>query len=513
MERLPFDPRGTAAAHQPHAINAGQRPLSVSALASLIGQTLDASLPRTIRVVGEVAGFRERTHWYFDLKDSQSVVACAVFASSHRKLGFDLADGQQVVLTGRIDFYAKAGKLSFIATKVEPVGAGALDLEFRRLVETLRSKGWLDAERKRPLPPFPRRIAVITSRSGAALQDVLDTMRRRSPWVSVVLADARVQGEGAAAEIADRLERINATRARLGVDAVLITRGGGSQQDLWAFNDEQLAAAIVASPLPVVAAIGHETDTTLAELVADCRAATPTQAAVMLTPDAAALQEQLDRQQGRLVRAIRRSLSDAGARLRRGENARPLRLPGAIADHPRRRLESRAGQLLASLEQQQLRRRSRLDRLSLRLTRLRPPDRAARQLAARSARLAANLTRLRDAAAAGVRDRRARLDGAARELQAVGPIAVLRRGYSVTLDNAGRVVRSVEQAPPGATLETRLADGSVRSVVGGVADRSRAPGRARPRRARIEREQPGLFPEHNAEHGPEGPALDEGGER
>jgi exodeoxyribonuclease VII large subunit len=217
-----------------------------------------------------------------------------LFANVVRKHRIVLRDGLEVVVTGSLEFYAKAGKLSFIGTNAQPVGAGALDLAFKQLCEELRGLGWFDEVRKRPLPTFPRRVAVITSRSSAALQDVLDTMRRRCPAVEVALVDARVQGESAAAELRAKLVALSLRHREMGVDAIIITRGGGSAEDLWAFNDRALAEAILKCPVPVVAAIGHETDTTIAELVADVRAATPTQAAMRLTPDGDTLLEQVD---------------------------------------------------------------------------------------------------------------------------------------------------------------------------------------------------------------------------
>ena len=485
--RLPFNPRSTAAASSAQrdqeqiGLARGDQPISVSALSTLVGGALTEGLPKTIRVVGEVSGFRDRTHWYFDLKDNESVVSCVVFASSARKLSFRIEDGQAVVLTGRVDYYSKSGKLSFIATRVEPVGAGALDMEYRRLVAELRALGWFDDERKRRIPSFPRRVAIVTSRSGAALQDVLDTMRRRAPWVGVLIADARVQGDGAAAEVAARIAQINRERERLGVDVIVVTRGGGSMQDLWAFNDPDLARIIVESQLPVVAAIGHETDITIAELVADLRSAAPTQAAVAVTPDVSALREQVDRQAGRLGRLMRRIIAEQMRTLAGLSERRCLRDPRSWLRDTGAQLNQSSQRLRAAMRTDRMARVSRVDRASIRLGRLKPADRAARIQAQRSARLARQVARLASAERAIVVRAGLRLNAFAREIEAVAPMAVLRRGYSVTLDEKGRVIQSVTDAPEGATIETRLADGSVRSVVGGQADRSRAPKASRGR--------------------------------
>ncbi|NUQ51244.1 MAG: exodeoxyribonuclease VII large subunit [Phycisphaerales bacterium] len=222
MERLPFDPsKMSGAADKPKASSAAKRAeanaeakpddhaaassardgtLTVTQLAGAIDSALKSGVPARVRVIGEVSGFRDRTHWYFDLKDANAVVSCVVFQFAARKVGFTPENGREVVVSGRIDFYAKAGKVSLIADKVEPIGAGALELAYRALVEELRGLGWFDVARKRRVPSFPRKIAVVTSRTAAALQDVLVTMKQRCPAVGVLLADVRVQGDGAAAE-------------------------------------------------------------------------------------------------------------------------------------------------------------------------------------------------------------------------------------------------------------------------------------------------------------------------
>jgi exodeoxyribonuclease VII large subunit len=456
----------------------------------MVNAALDSALPSTVRVIGEISGFRERTHWYFDLKDTDAVVSCVVFASSWRRLGFVPEAGAQVIVSGRVEFHAKTGRLSLIGTSVQPVGAGALDLALRRLVEELRALGWLDQERKRSLPVFPGRVAVITSRSGAALQDVLDTFRRRCPGVGVLLADARVQGDGAAAEVAARLRQIGEEHRELGVEVILITRGGGSAEDLWAFNDRELARAIVESPIPVVAAIGHETDTTVAELVADLRAATPTQAAMLIAPDAKAIGEQLDSASGRLGLALRRAVSSRSAELTgsqgrlRGAIER-IALAGAGSVFERQR-----GDLGRVMPSRLHGCSARLERAAARLGRQEPARVAARRQAQRAAALGAADLRLGSAIRARLAAAKAAAASGARQLDAVGPLAVLERGYSVTLDASGRVVRRVADASAGASIETRLVDGSIRSVVGGAPDRSRAPRAVR----RVDPAQMILFP-------------------
>lgn len=507
MDRLPFDPskmrQQQSARSDPAPQPRGPAVLTVSQLAGRIDVALRASLPPALRVIGEVTGFRDRTHWYFDLKDAESVISCVMFQSAARRSALVLENGLEVVLTGRIDYYAKQGKVSFIADKVEPVGAGAIDLAFKKLCDELRALGWFAPERKRRLPAFPRRVAVITSRSAAALQDVLVTMRRRCPAVEILLVDVRVQGEGASREVARALREVSRRAAELRVDAVIVTRGGGSKEDLWTFNEREVAAEILACAVPVVAAIGHETDVTIAELVADERCATPTQAAMRLTPDGADLCRQVDSIEARLRHGLRRLVRERD----RGFAQTGRHVLQAI------RMRHREAEM-------------HLARLSARLERHRPAALHARRAAAieaAEARLASAMRRrvaevdladvrrlLEQARARALRLAGQRLDAAERQLRAVGPMSVLERGFSYTTLEDGRLLRSAAQAASGEAIITRLADGQVRSVVDPAAASSNvarparaepdsvpAPPSAPPRRGRRPRpaggDEPGLF--------------------
>jgi exodeoxyribonuclease VII large subunit len=476
MSRLPFNPaamRVKARASSPSAdspagpSDPGAPPtlprepanISVSQLAAMIDQALRDQLPGPVRVIGEISQFRSRTHWYFDLKDASALVSCVMWKSAARKVGFVPEPGQQVVVSGRVEFYPPQGRTQFIADRLEPVGAGALDLAFRKLVDELRALGYFDDSRKRALPLFPRRLAIITSASGAALQDVLDTLRRRCPSLPVGLVDVRVQGDGAAEHVASALERLGAHAESLDIDVVLITRGGGSREDLAAFNDRALAEAIVRCPIPVVCAIGHETDTTIAELVADLRGATPTQAVMHIAPDAAALHRQLDSLALRLTGEFEAQLETGDDRVRRSAQLLQSSVRTALLTAARR-----------------------MDNAALRLERMRPAAEYARRSAALdliSQRLAVAIRtrldpqRLDDAAlrlqAAAIelvdRGHKATVS-AARALDLVGPSSVLRRGYSVTLSAGGNVVRSMTDVAPGEQILTRVADGAFASIVG-----------------------------------------------
>lgn len=475
--RLPFDPSKTAAARRKQP----DEPMTVSALASRIDLVLKQGFTGPVRVIGEVSGFRERTHWYFDLKDESAVINCVLFASRAARSSVHPRNGHELVVSGSLEFYAPGGKISLIATSIQLRGAGELELRFRALCDELRGLGWFAPDRKRPLPTFPRKVAVVTSRTGAALQDVLDTFKRRMPAIEVVLVDVRVQGPSAAPEVAAAIRGLAFARDRLGIDAILVTRGGGSMEDLWAFNEREVAEAIVHCPVPVVAAIGHETDTTIAELVADERCATPTQAAMRLSPDRAELLRQLSSIERRVRADLAKQVS-TGRRLVDSLAGRPCLASGSQMLSKRREACLRMGERSKiSVERLIARQRQRLDRLRARLDAGRPQLAHARTrerlgwLTARLhdavreridreslANLAADLDR---AVRAGLRVRSTRLTSLKSHLDAVSPQQVLDRGFSITTDEAGRVIRSTGDVETGALVDTRVADGSFRSRV------------------------------------------------
>ncbi|MDX2115064.1 MAG: exodeoxyribonuclease VII large subunit [Planctomycetota bacterium] len=436
---------------------AGDNHLTVSALALLVCSALE-KLPQRIRVAGEISNFSDRTHWYFRLKDEQSIIDCVMFQTAARRAAFTPVGGDRVVLTGRVEFYPRQGRTQFYADAIERLGEGNLERRFKELCAELKALGWFDTARKRPLPAFPRRVAVVTSRTGAALQDVLVTMQQRCPAVDVLIADVRVQGDGAAQQIAATIDHLSASHRTLDIQAIIVTRGGGSLEDLWAFNERDVARAILQCAVPVVAAIGHEVDVTIAELVADERGATPTQAAMRLTPDRAALAEELAAARQRLHRAVLRRCEQRRERLAASARAlahetrlflgrATLNLERCAALLARRRPEAVYAQ-----------RRAALAAASVRLVRAA----AARLHTAELARAAEDLVRATDDALAR---RRERLNALARELLIAGPDSVLARGYSITLDAAGRAIRSASAVQPGDPLTTRLADGALRSTV------------------------------------------------
>lgn len=522
MPRLPFDPKKMAAAEaretprtarrERAAPSADAERLTVSALTRLIDAALKDRLPRKLRVVGELSGFADRTHWYFSLKDEEAVVACVMFASAARRVSFPPENGMEVVVTGRVEHYARQGKTQIYVESMAPVGAGALDLRYRALCEDLRNRGYFAEERKRALPTFPRRVAVITSRTGAALQDVLNTLAARCKAIEVLIVDTRVQGAQAAPEIAAAVRRVSEQRDSLGIDAIVLTRGGGSLEDLWAFNEPAVADAIYECSIPVIAAIGHETDTTIAELVADVRASTPTQAAMRIAPDAAALHEQMDLYAARLASSLNRRLSQARDRLRAVERAGAFARPGIIIEQTAERLGARRQRLATALDARRQGARLLLERFSTRLARLRPEAVFARRESGLRD-LEARLNRAIEGRIAGfqpIQEQR-RLDRAirislerrgellaslGRTLTAVGPASVLNRGYSITVDRDGRLVKTPRDVRAGDIIESRLAEGAIHSrVTPDEAPIAPAPRQAKRGRSKPQPkdEPPGLF--------------------
>ena len=465
--RLPFDP-GKMAAEPVSAPRSTAGPLTVTELAARIGESLAAGFPVPVRVIGEVTGFKPGQNWYFSLKDANSVITCVMFGTQTRFASFLPANGQEVVATGRPDFWAKGGRASLVISKIEPVGQGALDAAFRALCEELRKLGWFEPARKRPIPRFPRRVAVVTSKAGAAIKDVLVTMRRRCPAVEVAVIDVAVQGDGAAADVARAIRALGMTHRRFGIDVILVTRGGGSREDLWAFNERIVAEAIVGSPIPVVAAIGHEADVTIAELVADERAATPTQAAMKLTPDTPALLEQLSASASFLRAAMSRLVRE-----RRSRWTSSLRHLAAVGPGPARAAGRRLEAMTGRLERQRPaavyeRRRARLEAAASALQ-----GAMRRRLAGFDLDgIAAALVR---AGAEATRKRAERATAVERRLEAVGPMAVLRRGYSVTTREDGVAVRSPADIRPGQRVQTRVAGGTFGSIVAPAHDPPRPP--------------------------------------
>ncbi|MCA9286556.1 MAG: exodeoxyribonuclease VII large subunit [Phycisphaerales bacterium] len=444
------------------------RELSVDQACELIKRALEDRIPAPIRVRGEVSGLRMPGHWYFTLKDEGAVLSCVAWRTSAARFEFVPEEGEEIVATGTVGHYAPQGRTQLYVSAVRRIGAGGLAARFQAMCNELRQLGYFDEGRKAPLPSVPRRIAVITSVHGAAMHDVVDTARRRWPAVDLLVVDARVQGDGAAEEIARAIRLVDLHRRALGVDAILVTRGGGSAEDLWAFN-ERVVADVFWDPglrrrrlhLPVVAAIGHESDTTVIELVADRRAATPTQAAVLLVPSRTDLHRQVDHLADRLRSALRRRIEQSRAKLDLLARHDAVRRPGRNVERQGERLAHALRALARAVHGALAAKRLRMAGVAARLERAGPIAASARARE-RLTGLAAQLGR---GAATALARRREHLFGLERHLHAVDPEAVLRRGYSITLAPDGRVLRSARAVAAGDRLVTRVPDGAVASIV------------------------------------------------
>ncbi|MBJ6764020.1 exodeoxyribonuclease VII large subunit [Myxococcaceae bacterium JPH2] len=481
--------------------------LSVGELTRQLKHALESRFPRVL-VRGEVSGFRganARGHWYFTLKDADASIDTKVWASMAGRLRFALRDGMEVLAEGSVDLYEPQGRYSLIVHRLEPVGEGALALAFEQLKARLAAEGLIGDRRvrlPRPLPFLPRRVGVVTSRTGAALQDFLRVLHSRNPRMGVLLADARVQGEGSAEEVARAIERLG----RTDVDVIVVTRGGGSVEDLWTFNEERVARAIFASRVPVVSAIGHEIDFTISDFVADWRAPTPSAAAERLSPVLADLELSLATQAGRLRRAMERRVLEL--RERQGSLGARLADPRRAINQQRLHLSEQVESMMRVLRPSVREHRERLRALHERLQRARPQARLSEQ----RAHLHKLSRRLAEAARAGVAQRRGALADArlglerasptaqvARErmrlaaqharlvalprqslsearrrfetlsgrLDAMSPLKVMSRGYAVAFrQRDGAVVRAVSDVQVGETLGIKLANNGAQTLGG-----------------------------------------------
>jgi exodeoxyribonuclease VII large subunit len=425
---------------------------TVSRLTLEVRDLLELTFP-LLWIEGEISNLARPPsgHLYFSLKDAASQVRCVMFRSAQRQSRGGPRDGQKVLVRGRVSLYTPRGDFQVAVDYLEDAGSGDLRRAFDALKEKLLAEGLFDPERKRPLPAVPRRIGLVTSSSGAAVHDLLQVLGRRFPAIPVLLYPVPVQGPEAAPAIVQALALAG---SRAECDVLILARGGGSLEDLQPFNEESVARAIAASPIPVVTGVGHEVDFTIADFVADHRAPTPSAAAEAVTPDRVEWQQRLGGQLGRLVRAAQGRLVREHERL--GWLARRLRHPSRHLLDLAQRLDGLTVRLLAAQTAQLTRRRGQLASVAGRLERWSPRGWLA-ALRAREQQLA---SRVGQACLAGLTRRLERLEGLRRALEAVSPLATLRRGYAVVTRTPGdTLVGSVARAAPGEVVVARLVDG------------------------------------------------------
>jgi len=412
---LEFEP-GSEPGPEPEEAEPRRRPIyTIAQLNREARQLLEGAFPG-VWVEGEVSNFRHHSsgHMYFTLKDEEAEIDAVIFALEGELLEFEPEDGQRVLAFGRVTLYERRGRYQLVCSELRPAGLGRLQLELERLKARLQAEGLFAEERKRPLPRFPQRIGVVTSPEGAAIRDICTVIAERYPPVEVVLFPTRVQGEGAAEEIAQAIQAANRySESQEPLDLLIVGRGGGSLEDLWAFNEEVVARAISESKLPVISAVGHEVDLTIADLVADYRAPTPTAAAQAAVPDCTELLSLLEGLRGQLVRLQGERLEGLELRLERALRSYAFRLPKRQIEEGLQRLDGLWERLLRALERR--------------------------------------LTREEE-----------RLAGLVARLEGAGPLAVLRRGYALLLrERTGEPLTSAAQVAEGELVRAKLYEGEL----------------------------------------------------
>lgn len=390
--------------------------ISVTELVTAFKQVVEGTLPR-VCVQGEVSNFRRSGagHCYLTLKDEHAEMGAVIWRSTAERLRFQLRDGIKVLATGGLQVYVARGNCQFVIDSLRPDGIGDLELAFRQLKDKLQKEGLFDTERKRPLPKFPRRIALVTSPTSAAVRDMLQVILRRWPGADVIILPVPVQGQGAAPRIAKAIRYL---RHMSDVDVAITGRGGGSLEDMWPFNEEVVARAIVECPVPVISAVGHEIDVSIADLVADKRALTPSEAGELVVPSAESLREELRAGQSRMYQSLRHRIERLRSTVDALAARRVMQSPGSFIDEQRLRFD---------------------------------------ELGDRAARAVRQLLQLKTQ----------RVQALAGQMDALSPLKVLSRGYSLTRA-AGQLVTTVDDVSAGDQLVTRTADGTIESTITGI---------------------------------------------
>jgi exodeoxyribonuclease VII large subunit len=430
---------------------------TVSQVNSLIKIALEEKLPPQLIVRGEISDFKHHTsgHCYFSLKDEGAILPCVMWASKFKNVKFSPEDGLEALCTGYIDVYTLGGKYQLYVDKIEPAGVGALQLAFEQMVTKLRKEGLFDEAHKKALPLYPMRIGILTSESGAALHDITDSIHSRWPCSKLFLYPVSVQGEGSAEKIAAGLRDINRRNQKLGLDVLIVGRGGGAMEDLWAFNEEVLARAIFDSTIPVISAVGHEVDTTIADLVADARASTPTKAGVVAVPDMQEILQQLASTEQRLSNQTRARINIAGHQLEVILANAVFRNPLVLVQNSRQQLDDLSAKLQDVIKELLTEARRKLSTGYEEIIRIEPH----RLLGYKTI----ELNNWQNRANAGVRSvvntYRMQLTAQENRLSALNPRSVLQRGYSITTNKkTSLLVRSSEDVSIGDFLITELAE-------------------------------------------------------
>ncbi len=447
-----------------------RRPLSVSELTSQVRGAIENRFS-SVWVEGEISNFKAAAsgHWYFTIKDEFAQLRSTCFRGVNHRIRFRPSDGLQVRARGRLTVYEPRGEYELMVEALDPVGAGALRVAFEQMRERLAAEGLFDEALKRPLPLLPHRVGIVTSATGAALRDILKVLARRTRTVHVMVVPSRVQGEGASEEIAQAIERLNhyhdgclrRGRAQDGIDVIIVGRGGGSAEDLWAFNEEQVARAIRASMIPVISAVGHETDVTIADFAADVRAPTPSAAAEMVAAREDEIEAYLENLTRNMVRATRFRLMDERTRVQEAAMSHGFdEVRARLNDAKERTSEAQhrlEGLMHRTLERARRRSESTRERLQ--------PARLTARLSQARVRFELAVAARDAGVAARVDDAQKRFGITLASLDALSPLSVLKRGYALASDEDGKLVRDARRVEAGARLHVKLAQGSLRCRV------------------------------------------------
>lgn len=440
-----------------------QRYLTVGALTLYIKRKFDHDPHlQEIFVKGEISNFKRHSsgHMYFTLKDEKSRILAVMFSRSARSVKFEPENGMKVLISGEISVYEPSGQYQIYVKQMQPDGVGDLFLAFEQLKERLQKEGLFASERKRPIPKFPKTVGVITSPTGAAVRDIITTIKRRFPIANILIYPALVQGAQAAPSVAGAIELAN---RQAEADVLIVGRGGGSIEELWAFNEEQVARAIVGSDIPVISAVGHETDFTIADFAADHRAPTPTGAAEMAVPHIDELAERILNRQSRLIRAMRERAVLQRERLGRLQKSYAFRYPQRLYEQKLEQADKMTEQLKKSAGRLAELKREERDRLLQRLLRNHPNDlyKEAKETHLRGSRA------LGKAMKEVLTKKQKEFSGMVSTLEALSPLKIMDRGYSLAYSGEGELLKSVSQVEKGDDVQVKLADGTFNCKVTG----------------------------------------------
>jgi exodeoxyribonuclease VII large subunit len=430
---------------------------TVSQINSLIRAALEEKLPPRLIVKGQISDWKHHSsgHCYFSLKDEDAILPCVMWASKFKNVKFSPEDGMEVLSTGYIDIYTPGGKYQFYVDKLEPAGIGALQLAFEQMVAKLNKEGLFEEKHKKAIPLYPMRIGILTSESGAALHDITDSIHGRWPCAKLFLYPVPVQGEGSAEKIAAALRDINRRNLKLDLDVLIVGRGGGAMEDLWAFNEEVLARAIFDSTIPVISAVGHEVDTTIADLVADARASTPTKAGVVAVPDMQEILGQLAATEQRLSNQILVRLKIAEHQLEVVLANAVFRNPLVLVQNSRQRLDELTAELRQIVKALFAKVHRELSAACEHIIRIEPH----RLLGHKTIELNNWQNRANVGIRTVVNNCRMQLTAKENRLSALNPRSVLQRGYSITTNKqTGLLIKTSEDVSIGDFLITELAD-------------------------------------------------------